>query len=263
MIGDQKNKDDFVVVGTKIPETMAKQLNTICQVLGTTSYDLIQLFLYGFIRHATSPHETSPDMQRLLALLEVDAGWQNAFNLANPGDLTIAQLIMILEQEGRNGFGAVMIDKPWMGMSMRQTENANDILERVIEVTQHGVYRQIRLLGARMGCERFSDIITRMVDDQKTKEDDEAFMREMPGSGDYVDYKGIAPRQPIMNKTKQRHRRGVDTIDRQSMIHFDADDRQMSDMESEGQNQVTEEDAEEARQWLRDNSDFQPHGGEW
>lgn len=263
MIGEQKNKDDFVVVGTKIPESMAKQLNTICQVLGTTSYDLIQLFLYGFIRHATSPHETSPDMQRLLALLEVDAGWQNAFNLANPGNLSIAQLIMILEQEGRTGFGAVMIDKPWMGMSMEQTENANDILERVIEVTQHGVYRQIRMLGARMGCERFGDIITRMVDDQKSKEDDEAFMREMPGNGDYVDYKGYEPRQVGTVRTKQRHRRGVDTIDKQSMIRFDDDDVLVSDAEAEAEADVTEDNAEKARQWLRDNSDYQPHGGEW
>ena len=221
MIGNQQKKDEFVVVGTKIPLWMAEQLNATCQVLGTTTYDIMQLFLYAFIRHATNSHDMTPEMQRLLSLLETDSGWKNAFNIANPSKMNVAQAILILEQEGRKGFGAVMIDKPWMGEA-RQTENASDILERIVEVTQHGVYRQIRLIGASMGCDKFADIITRMIDAQTTLDIETAFKDEMPG------FDNIATNgKPYVygHRAKRKHRRTPDgEAERQKRISFKDDD---------------------------------------
>lgn len=159
--------DNYVLVATKLPQWMKEQLEAICAERETTLYDIMQLFLYSFYRHTATPHDVTPDMARLLTLLSMDAGWKRAFNLANPKPLAVAQLIMILEQPGRPGFGAVMIDKPFMG-EPRQNDNANDILERVVEVTQQGIYRQVRMLGAQLGCERFADIITTMLDEQTT-----------------------------------------------------------------------------------------------
>ena len=65
-------------------------------------------------------HELDPRIQKLLTLLECDSGWQKAFNIANPDNLKIAQLILILEQDDHKGFGAVMIDKPFMDDPRRQ-----------------------------------------------------------------------------------------------------------------------------------------------
>lgn len=125
----------------------------------------MQTFLYSFMRLTITPHDVTPDMARLLTVLNMDAGWQQSFNHANPSNVEVAQVIMILEQKDRHKASAVMIDKPFFGES-QQTENSNDILERIIEVTQQGIYRQIRLLGAELGCERFADIITTLIQEQ-------------------------------------------------------------------------------------------------
>jgi hypothetical protein len=110
-------------------------------------------------------HELDPRIQKLLTLLECDSGWQKAFNIANPDNLKIAQLILILEQDDHKGFGAVMVDKPFMD-DVTQTENVDNILERVCQVTMRGIYRRLREVGGDMGCEHLSDILLSMIDEQ-------------------------------------------------------------------------------------------------
>ena len=122
-------------------------------------------------------------MKKLMTMLESDAGWQKAFNLANPNKLRVAQIILILEQDKHDGFGAVMVDKPFMS-DARQTECVDDILERVCEVTMHGIYRRIRLLGAEMECNNLSDVLLTMLDAQTILEHNEGFNSEMPQHGD-------------------------------------------------------------------------------
>lgn len=150
------------MVATKIPQWMATKLNAVLEEKGTTLYDIMQLFLFSYFRHTVTPHEVTTEMSRLISVLGIDAGWQNAFRNANPDNLSVAQLVMILEHPQRQGFEAVMIDKPFINQS-RQTENVDDILERVVEVTQQGIYRQIRQYGASMGAQRFTDVITSML----------------------------------------------------------------------------------------------------
>ncbi len=107
--------------GTKISHDMAEVLNACCDALQVDVYHLLQWFAYTVIRAAAPHHEMSSDIQKIMTMLESDAGWQNSFNLANPDKLKVAQVILILEQENHKGFGAVMVDKPWMGKAMRQT----------------------------------------------------------------------------------------------------------------------------------------------
>lgn len=230
MIGNQLNNEKYVVVATKIPLWMATQLNTICEVLGTNSYDLIQTFLYGFICHATHSHDVSPEMTRLLMLLKMDAGWQQAFNLANPAQLDVAQAILILQQKDRKGFGTIMIDKPFFDGATTQTENIDDILERIIEVTQTGTYKQIRELGAKMGCQRFCDIITRMLDEQTNIHLAEEFQQEMPGMGDRADN----GRTYAYGRKFKRKQHFTPDSARHPRIAFDTDDQNIATMEAEG-----------------------------
>lgn len=159
------SKDKFEVIATKIDPAMSEVLNACCDALQVDVYHLLQWFAYTIIRASAPMHELDPRIQKLLTLLECDSGWQKAFNIANPDNLKIAQLILILEQDEHKGFGAVMVDKPFMD-DVTQTENVDNILERVCQVTMRGIYRRLREVGGDMGCEHLSDILLSMIDEQ-------------------------------------------------------------------------------------------------
>jgi hypothetical protein len=171
-------------------------------------------------------------------MMEADASWAEAFNLANPNELDVAQVILILQQKGKKGYGAVMIDKPWMGMVPKMvgdidrtktgdplmTENVDDILERVAEVTMHGIYRRLRLIGAEHDCTNLSDILLTMVDAQTILDMDEASKVEMQGEAMY-DVRGR--RIEYGKKTKGFKHRTPDSLDpNRNRILFDDFDRE-------------------------------------
>ena len=180
-----KTKDErFEQLGTKIDPAMAEVLNACCDAMGVDVYHLLQWFAYTIVKASTPMHSLDPRIQKLMVMLDRDAGWQNAFNLCNPDKLKVSQVILILEQEGHKGFGAVMIDKPWMGALMRQTECVDDILERVTEVTMSGIYRRLRVMGADMECNNLSDILLTMLDVQDLLNAEERDTSEGPQMGD-------------------------------------------------------------------------------
>ena len=220
----------FEGLGTKIDPAMYEVLNACCDALGVDVYHLLQWFAYTIIRASAPMHELDPRLQKLLTLLESDSGWQKAFNMANPDNLKVSQVVLILEQENHKGFGAVMIDKPWMGKPMRQTECVDEILERVLEVTMRGIYRRLRMLGAKMHCNNFfSDVLLTMIDAQTTLDLEEAFRAEMPTMGEYADNgKPVA----YGKKSKAKQYRSPDSIAHDQRIKFDDNDVEQADMES-------------------------------
>jgi hypothetical protein len=181
------------------------------------------MFFYVLCKASSPMHELSPEIRKLMTMMEADASWAEAFNLANPNELDVAQVILILQQKGKHGFGAVMIDKPWMGMKPKMvddldpmrgdpqmTENVDDILERVAEVTMHGIYRRLRLIGAEHDCKNLSDILLTMVDAQTIIDMDEASKVEMQGEAMY-DVRGR--RIEYGKKTKGFKHRTPDSLD--------------------------------------------------
>lgn len=220
----------FEGLGTKIDPAMYEVLNACCDALGVDVYHLLQWFAYTIIRASAPMHELDPRIQKLLTMLESDAGWQKAFNMANPDQLKVAQVVLILEQKDHKGFGAVMIDKPWMGKDMRQTECVDEILERVLEVTMRGIYRRLRLLGAKMKCDNFfSDVLLTMIDAQTTLDLEEAFRAELPGMGDQSE----SGRQVAFGKkSKSKQYRTPDSVAHDQRIKFDDDDVAQADMEA-------------------------------
>lgn len=219
---DHKTDDKFVAMGTKISPEAAIVWNAICDARQTDTYHMLQNFIYTMIRAAADPHRLNPDIKRILTMLETDAGWQQAFNLAtHNAQLNVAQVVLILEQEGRKGFGAVMIDKPFMG-NATMTECTDDILERVCEVTMRGIYRRLRLIGARMECNNLSDVLLTLIDAQTILELEEEFQEELPKLGDTTDN---GKRYAYGKKTKSKHRRTPDgEARREQRIHFNAED---------------------------------------
>ena len=203
-------------------------------------------------------HELSPEIRKIMTLMETDVGWANAFNMANPNHLHVAQAILILEQEGKKGFGAVMIDKPFMGKAPEKvddidphrnnpqmTENVDYILERVCEVTMHGIYRRLRVLGGKMGCKYLSDILLTMIDAQTVLQLNEEERDEMRAPGNFTD---SGREYAYGKKTKGLQHRSPDSIARDQRIKFDSDDFEVADMEAnykhedwDGEHRLTEE----------------------
>ena len=216
-----KTKDErFEQLGTKIDPAMAEVLNACCDAMGVDVYHLLQWFAYTIVKASAPMHNLDPRIQKLMTMLDRDAGWQTAFNLCNPDKLKVAQVILILEQEGHKGFGAVMIDKPFMGAMMRQTECVDDILERVCEVTMSGIYRRLRVMGADMECNNLSDILLTMLDVQDLLNAEERDTSEGPQMGD------IAPNGKAVaygKRTKRKKHFTPDNMPKQRTIFDDID----------------------------------------
>lgn len=229
---NQNNKDNYALLQTKISPQQADLLDAICNALGVNTYQIFQMFFYTLCKASAPMHELSPEIRKLMTLMETDAGWAEAFNMANPDRLKVAQVVLILEQKDHKGFGAVMIDRPFMS-DARMTECVDDILERVCEVTMHGIYRRLRLIGAEHDCTNLSDILLTMVDAQTVLDMDEASKIEMKGEALY-DYRG----RPIKYgaRTKAKQHRTPDSLARdqrikQQTIVFDDSDRETADNE--------------------------------
>lgn len=218
----------FEVLGTKIDPAMAKVLNACCDALQVDVYHLLQWFAYTIIRAAAPMHELDPRIQKLLAMMESDAGWQRAFNTANPNGLKVAQVVLILEQEGRKGFGALMIDKPFCG-DARQTECVDEILERVTQVTMHGIYRRLRDMGVEMKCQSLSDVLLTMIDEQTNLDLDKGFRAELPGMGDHADN---GRQVAYGKKSKAKQHRTPDSYAQDQRIKWDDNDSEVSDYEA-------------------------------
>ena len=239
---EQNNQQGFEPKGTKINPAMAVVWDAVCDALGTNTYDLIQQFIYSVIRAASEQHDKSPEIQRLMDALDIDPGWQNAINLCSPnGRLKIAQMVLIVEQEGKQGFGMVMLDKPYIG-DVQQTENVNLIIERVIEVGMKRLYKKMRSIKEEMKCNWMSDVLASMIDAQDLLNTEHSNSDEMPGIGDYHDH---GKRVVYGNKHKRVPHRTPDSVANSQMsIQWDDNDREMADMEAqdwEGEHRQTEE----------------------
>ena len=228
MIEEQLNNNEgHVVLSVKISPDQAVLLNAICDTLGVNTYQILQMFFYTLMRASSPMHELSPEIQKIMTYMETDASWADAFNMANPNDLRVARAILILEQENKKGFGAVMIDKPFCGEA-RQTECVDDILECVTEATMVGIYNRLRRMGARLDCENLSDVLLTMLDAQSIilTEDENRF--EMKGQAMY-DQRGRKIEYGKKSKAKQH--RTPDSVARDQRIIFDDIDREVADYE--------------------------------
>ncbi len=223
----ENNKERFEQLGTKIDPAVAEVLNACCDALQVDVYHLLQWFAYVIVKASAPMHALDPRIQKLMTLMESDVGWQKAFNQCNPDRLKVDQVIVILEQEGHKGFGAAMIDKPWMGES-RQTECVDDILERVTQVLVPGIYKRIQKMEKRLGTDSLMDTLLTMLDAQELFEAVEGDRSEGPQMGD------IAPNgKPLAygKRTKRKKHFDPDTLPEQVRIHFTDYDKRVAESE--------------------------------
>lgn len=222
-------EDKFEVMGTKVAPWAAVVWDAVCEALGTDTYHLLQQFIYAMIRGASEQHNKSPEVERLMQALDLDAGWQNAINLCAPkGKLSIAQMILIVEQEDKRGFGAVMLDKPFLG-ECRQTENVDRIFERLTEVIFKRTYMKLREAGRVMKVKSQRELLETMADAAIIEELNEGFARELPGMGEHADN---GRPYAYGKKTKAKQHRTPDSLARDQRIKFDDYDREVAEEEA-------------------------------
>lgn len=248
----------FVPMGTKISPSAAVVWDAICNSLETDTYHMLQQFIYAMIRAASDQHRLSPEIQQLIDNLDLDAGWQRAFNLVAPNsEYNIAQMILILSQEGKRGFGAVMLDKPFMG-ECRQTENVDMIYERLTEVIFRRHYQKLRQIGVSLGTHSVRETLDTMIDAQTLLDLDDA-SREGPQMGDRTDYGHQAA--AYGKRTKRKPHYSPDSPQfRQQTLHPTDADREASDMDAE---QSDSNNSDNNADDLEADVDFSPFGSEW
>ena len=175
----EEKKEGYELLQSKVSTKAAERLNRIARNRGTTTYGLIQLVCQFLIRTASGEYNLSDEINRLLTLFHLEPGWKDAYNSCDPtADTEIAQEILILQQPGRRGFGAVMVNKPFMG-AWTETECVDDIIERIIEVCAPGVHKRLKRLCEIHESESILELLVLLTDAQVIVDLDEANRQEI------------------------------------------------------------------------------------
>lgn len=249
MIGNQTTRDEgFVTVATKVPPHVAELLNIIAASRNTDIYGLLQLLIMTIIRAAKCETDLDEQTKFILNMLEIDKDWNRAFSFANPtAMMDVAQVILILQQydgkginrKPRKGYGMVMIDKPALpGTRPKKTLCVDNIMERVVQVSMQGLYKELTLVGKRLKSHSVRETLMMMCDAQLIYQLDEDDRAELPGLGNFHDFGRIIE---WGNRMKQKKHRTPDSLAMaQQRSLFDDFDRDT------GKDQEEEEKEDEA-----------------
>ncbi len=243
----QVKEGGHATLSVKVTQETYDLLNILAEGLqhGTNANDLLKMFVNAFIESAKHSGPVSPEMQRLLDMLRVEEGWHKAFNFADVNARKqVAQVVLILQQPGRRGFGMAMVDRPFMDRQY-QTLCVDDILERVVEVSMKGLYQELRDIGNMLGTESMRETLFTLCDAYRLTQLDQDMKDEGPQLGNYSDF-GRAIEWG--RRTKAKKHMTPDSF--QQHIVFGDDDREVADLEAkdwEGEHRQTEEPPREMK----------------
>ena len=246
MSNQQKQVKDggHATLSVKVTKDTYDLLNILAEGMehGTNANDLLKMFVHAFIESAKHSGPVSNEMRMLLDMLRLEEGWHKHFNFADVNSQKqVAQVVLILQQPGRKGFGMTMIDRPYMDASY-QTLCVDEILERVVDVAMKGLYLELREIGNSLGTKSIRETLTILCDSYRLAQMDDDIQDELPKLGNYSDFgRAIEYGQ----RTKAKHHRTPDgEAMRQQRIVFTDEDREIADMEVqewEGEHRQTEE----------------------
>ena len=190
MIGEdqiQVNADGTLTISCKVPAKWLPLLQTIIDMKGSNFNNMLKMCLEFIIETAKVTTEVSPDMMVLMRQMRIDSNWQKMFNFLNNSELTVNQVILVLQQldgnKPREGFGLAMFDRPFCGDS-QQTLCVDTIVERVLSIAMNfNDYWDMRKIARHFEAETIREALVRMVDAQTIINLDEADRDELPGMG--------------------------------------------------------------------------------
>lgn len=223
MIGEQKTKDEgYVSVATKVPAHVAELLTILARMRGMEVYELLQLLVNGFIAYAKAETDVPNEFRNLYDSLKFDAAWNNAYNFASPtAQQDIAQMILVLQQPGKTGFGLAMIDKPFIS-DARMTTSIPLILARVLELSLgFRDFVDLRQMVAYHGAIDMLDLIRKMITAQTILDIEDSDREELPGYGEHHDYGKLIE---YGKKHKRVPHRTPDSVAQQQTIRFEPED---------------------------------------
>lgn len=221
-------KDNYVLLQTKVKRREAERLERIAKNRGTNIYGLLQLMCQFIVRTASGEYNLSDDINRLLTLFHLEPGWKDAYNSCDPtADTEIAQEVLILQQPGRRGFGAIMVNKPFMGQ-WTETECVDDIIDRVIEVCAPGIWKRVHCLMKQMESESIIDLLVTITDGRIIYELEEANRREIQQANNIA-----SNGRAIEYGARTRRKKHFDPDTMPQQIRFDAFDSDIAKEESE------------------------------
>ena len=241
MIGEdqvQVNQDGTLTISCKVPAKWLPLLQTICEMKGSNFNNLLKMCLEFIIETAKVTTEVSPDMMVLMRQMRIDSNWQKMFNFLNNSELTVNQVILVLQQldgnKPREGFGLAMFDRPFCGDS-QQTLCVDTIVERVLSIAMNfNDYWDMRKIARHFEAETIREALVRMVDAQTIINLDEADRDELPGMGT------VAPngREVVYGaKTKGKQHLTVESMEhdkryQQQTISFEDYDKEIAEEEA-------------------------------
>ena len=240
----QVNGGGNATLSVKVTKETYDLLNILAEGMehGTNANDLLKMFVHAFIESAKHSGPVSNEMRMLLDMLRLEEGWHKHFNFADVNaQKEVAQVVLILQQPGRTGFGMTMIDRPYMDDSY-QTLCVDEILERVVDVSMKGLYLELREIGNSLGTKSIRETLTILCDSYRLAQMDNDLADELPKLGNYSDF-GRAIEYGQRTKQK-KHRTPDGEAMRQQRIVFTDEDRETADYEVqdwEGEHRQTEE----------------------
>ena len=221
MTENQKNKEDgWVMLNTKVPPHIGQLFDLLAKQRGMKSYELLQLLVNGFISAAKYDGPLTPELRLLIDSLKLDVAFNKAFSFANPtAQNEIAQVVLILQQPERKGFGLMMIDRPFMGEAT-VTYCTDQIIERISEVGMGDIYKDLRQVGVELETNSVRETLVLMCDAQKMANLKAMDEQEMPGMGDFHEF---GKRIEFCNKPTRKPHRTPDSIAQQKIMFNDFD----------------------------------------
>jgi hypothetical protein len=226
----QVNEGGNATLSVKVTQETYDLLNILAEGMehGTNANDLLKMFVHAFIESAKHCGPVSKEMQLFLEMLRLEEGWHKHFNFADVNSQKqVAQVVLILQQPGRKGFGMTMISRPYIDKSY-QTFCVDEILERIIQLSMKGLYQELRDIGNDLGTESLRETLFALCDSYKLAKMDHDFEDELPKLGTYSDF-GRAIE--YSNRAKRKKHLTPDSI--QQVIRFDDQDRQQANEEAE------------------------------
>ena len=207
----QVNDGGNATLSVKVSKSTYELLNILAEGLqhGTNANDLLKMFCHAFIESAKHTGPVSPEIQQLLNMLKIDEGYHKAFNFADPNTCArITNMVLILEQPGRDGLGMVQIDRPYLpDQKPKMTYCVDDILEYVARVSMNGLYQQLCNISNEIGTQSLRETLLKLIEDYRKHSLRLQFEEEGPQLGNYSDFgRAIEYAQ----RTKRKMRRTVD-----------------------------------------------------
>ena len=225
------NEESYELVQTKVPKHVKQLIDILSEMRGMSTYELLQLLINGYISYAKASTEVPDEFRHLYESLKFDAAWNNAYNFASPtAQQDIAQMILVLQQPGRNGFGMMMVNKPFMSDAY-QTMCMPEIVQRVLEIALgFRDFVSLRQMVVYHEASDVLDMIRKMIVAQYILDIEDSDREELPGMGNNHDW---GRSMDDIQKFKRKPHRTPDSVaNQQQTIQWTDDDREIADYEA-------------------------------